>query len=294
MIRLILGLTLAGLLNTSVADAATLIYGSVFGGPDGPSTLWAFAPDGTPGNTTRRIGPIGFRRVGALDFSPSGTLYGVGSTGPDTVLITIDTATGAGTLVGSLGAGDLFVQDIAFRPADGRLFAFAEGQIFTIDTTTGTATIVGDAGIGFPFGNSLAFQGATLFYANEQALFTIDQVTGAATFVRDIVYHPAFGTFPRPPAMKFDPVTGTLWASINGVGLNTNRLLTLGTINPTTGQTTPVLELPSVTDGIAVTTGALPPAAAIPTLSEWAQIVLVAVLVLAGLVTLRRRRPALR
>jgi len=224
MVRIILGLTLACLLNVAGANAATLIYGSVFQGPSSPSTLWAFLPGGVGNDFQRIVGPIGFLRVGALDFSPSGKLYGVGSGNGQAVLITINTATGAGMLVGSLQKGDLFVQDIAFRPSDGTLFAFAEGNIYTINTTTGAATLLGDPGVGFPFGNSLAFRGGTLYYANETALYTINQSTAVATLVHTISYQPAFGTFPRPAAMKFDPVTGALWASVVG---NLDNLATI-------------------------------------------------------------------
>ena len=291
MIRFIVGLALAVLPNASVATAATLIYGSVYTGPAEFSALWAFAPGGTPPNRERFIGAIGFQRVGALDFSTAGTLYGVGFDGANTVLLTINTTTGVGTRVGSLGFGNLFVQDIAFRPTDGALFAFAEGFMFTINTTTGAATVLGDAGIGFPFGNSLAFQGTTLYYANETALYTINQTTAAATLVRNIVYQPAFGPFPRPPAMKFDPVGGTLWTSvIGGFAGSTNQL---GTVDPATGQTAVVRTLPPVTDGIAVTSGPLPAASGIPTLSQWAQIAMIAGLIFVGLEALRRRRAAL-
>lgn len=291
MLRFIVGLTLVCLLNASVANAATLIYGSVFAGPGEFSALWAFAPAGTPPNRERFIGAIGFQRVGAIDFSPGGTLYGVGFDGANAVLITINTTIGAGTRVGSLGQGNLFVQDIAFRPSDGALFAFAEGFIFTINTTTGAATVLGDAGIGFPFGNSLAFQGTTLYYANESDLYTINQTTGVATLVHPMVYQ-GFGTAPRPPAMKFEAGTGTLWASVVG-GSGGNFRDTLATIDLATGKATALFLLPVTTDGIAVTSGALPAAgASVPTLSEWAQIVLVSVMVLVGLAALRRRRPA--
>jgi hypothetical protein len=63
----------------------------------------------------------------------------------------------------------------------------------------------------------------------------------------------------------------------------------LATIDPATGQTTLVAPLPVTTDGIAVTEGDLP-AQGIPTLSEWAQIVMVATLVLGAFAALRRRR----
>jgi hypothetical protein len=295
MARIVIGLALAGLLEAGVAGnaAAAIIYGSVYVGPTGTSSetnLWAFSPGNPPNSFARIIGPMGFRRVGAIDFAPDGTLYGVGSDGTRTVLIRINTTTGQGVLVGPLGLGDanVFVMDIAFRPSDGVLFAFAEpGIILTINTTTGAATILGDAGIGFPFGNSLAFQGTTLFYANESALYTIDQTTGVATFVRNIIYQEALGPNARPPAMKFDPGDGTLWISVVGFG---QRKVSLGTLDPATGQTTFVAPLPVITDGIAVTTGTLPPFVIVPTLSQWAQLAMVAALVVVGLEALRRRR----
>jgi hypothetical protein len=152
--------------------------------------------------------------------------------------------------------------------------------------------VLGDSGLGFPFGNSLAFQGTTLYYANESALFTIDQTTGKATLVRPIVYKSTFGSFPRPPAMKFETATGTLWASVVG-GSGANLQDSLGTIDLATGQTTFVSQLPATTDGIAVTAGDLPAAgASIPTLSQWAQIVLVSILVLGGIAALHRRHAA--
>ena len=55
--------------------------------------------------------------MGALDFWSGGTLYGVGFDGANSVLLIINTTTGVGTRVGSLGFGNLFVQDIAFRPS---------------------------------------------------------------------------------------------------------------------------------------------------------------------------------
>jgi hypothetical protein len=289
MMQIVAAVMLALLANVAVADAATLIYFSAYDGPQGAATLYVTTPS-PEGIVTSGgiIGPIGFQRVGALDFSPSGTLYGVGFNGTQTVLITIDTATGAGTQVGSLGIGNAPVQDIAFRPSDGVLFGYAVGTIITIDTTTGLATIVGDTG-SFPLGNALAFRGTTLFNANEAELRTIDQTTGQPTVVTNITYHPAFGQIPRPPAMKFDPTGTTLYALVNGV----NRPPTLGTIDPVTGQTTAIRSIPFWADGMAITIGPLPPGVtAVPTLSEWAQIAMVAALIVGGLAALRRRRSA--
>jgi hypothetical protein len=93
--------------------------------------------------------------------------------------------------------------------------------------------------------------------------------------------------------MKFEAGTGTLWASVVG-GAGANFRDNLATISLTTGQTAVVIPLPVTTDGIAVTSGALPPGvgSSVPTLSEWAQVVLVSLMVLVGLVALRRRRSA--
>jgi hypothetical protein len=89
-------------------------------------------------------------------------------------LVTIDIATGAPTLVGSIGAT---IADITFA-ADGTLYGWLEvyeplvgtpayDDLVTIDTTTAVMTVLGDSGLG-TFGSGLAFAPDTsLYFAGE-------------------------------------------------------------------------------------------------------------------------------
>jgi hypothetical protein len=71
-------------------------------GANQPSSLYTIDPaTGTP----TLVGPIGFDKVGAIEFGPDGVLYGgVGSGVANAgALISIDPSTGAGTLIGPTG-----------------------------------------------------------------------------------------------------------------------------------------------------------------------------------------------
>jgi len=205
------------------AHAQAILYGSDNGSP---STLYQISK--TDGTATP-IGSIGFNSVGATDFL-NGTLYGVGFDGSDSFLITINTTTGAGTLVGYLGTG-LRTADITFR-SDGTLFAVLippfsggmNGAIYTINITTGTATLVGPTGTNGG-GNGLAFLGNTLYLANSNnnggtcpqgTLWTVNQSTGAATFAVCLSFDLSlfYDTNPQINAMKFEAATGILWAGV--------------------------------------------------------------------------------
>jgi hypothetical protein len=66
--------------------AGPSFYGAAFTGSGGAATLYSVSSTGT----ATVIGPIGFNRVGAMDVSSGGTLYGIGSNGSNaSVLITI-------------------------------------------------------------------------------------------------------------------------------------------------------------------------------------------------------------
>jgi hypothetical protein len=289
-----------GLIGFCIALSAhaqpSTIYGSAYAGSGAAATLYTL--NSTTGAGTV-VGPIGFAQVGALAFAANGTLYGVGydTTANDSVLITINTTTGAGTLVGLLGTGS-FTQDIAFRPSDGVLFAYVEGDIYTINTATGVATLVGSTG-SFPDGNAIAFSGSTLYLANDGGsgtdgtLQTINQATGAVTDVVPFTYGAGFTTgFIRAAGMKFDPATSTLYAAIvSGSGPANTRYL--GTINTTTGAVTDIGTSVAGLDAIAITGAAAPPppaaVTAVPTLSEWGLLATILMVALAT-VSLRSRR----
>jgi hypothetical protein len=245
-------------------QAASLIYGSAYSGPNGPASLYTINP--ATGAATL-VGPIGFDQVGALDFSPSsGVLYGTGLRPSDNapVLLTINTTTGAGTLVSTLVGLSPFnqVQDISFRHADGTLFAYEGGVIFTLNTATGAATEVGFTGT-FPGGNGLAFSSAdTLYSANGANLNTVNQTTGALTLVTSLTYpNPPLDNDTRVNGMKFDNATGILYASIVKNGFNnggqppTNYF---GTIDVRTGIVTVIGQTVTGLDAIAIQPTAIP------------------------------------
>ena len=293
VIRKLCGLTILLVLLGAGAASAQTIYGSAYSGSGGLATLYLISP--TTGAATLIV-PIGpsFPQVGALAFGPDGKLYGVGFTGETSVLLTINTTTGAGTLVGDTGISDHF-QDIAFRPSDGTLFGYAAGNIYTINTT-GVATPVGPTGQvppPFPDGDALAFSATNVLYtANEITLDSINQSTGAAALVVALSYDPAFGVGEaRANGMKFDPSTGTLYASVVAGGSfhgggSIPGPWSLGTINISTGVVTPIGLTVAGLDAIAIQST---PTTPIPALSSFGQALFVVVVFPSGLLFLRRR-----
>jgi hypothetical protein len=250
----------------TTASANPIIYGSAYNGQVSPaSTLYSISP--TNGVATP-IGPIGFNHVGAIDFGPNGVLYGTGiTTGGTNVLLRINTATGAGTVVGPTGLGAMdWFQDISFRPSDGTLFGLTGGLLYTLNITTGAATLVGNTGqFASSEGNGLAFSPTNILYHEEnffpggtpQSLYTVNQSTAALTFVENLNTSafppPYFGEPPKVNGMDFDPLTGILWASVvTGTG-PINGTNYLGTINIGTGVVSNIGTSIRGLDAIAVT-----------------------------------------
>ncbi len=207
---------------TSVAFDITgkLLFGSSSAGSGSdnviephPGSLFAIntaSGQATLIGSTNINGGRGVPEVSAIAFDPTtGTLYGVtGSACSDAKLITINTSTGAGTLVGSLvGTG--------FNPAGG----------------TGTSNCVGGS-------DALAFSSDGTLYASGWrggnpggSLLKVDKSTGAVLAV-----------FPTTGAINFAGLAfspaGGLWASRgnNGAGR-------IHTIDPTNGQTLSTVQL---------------------------------------------------
>ena len=96
--------------------------------------------------------------IGALAFSSSGILYGLGQL--DGELYSISTTTGATTLIGNVGVDDGNpVSSLAFN-SSGQLFATIDDSLFTLNTATGLAKAVGSgspSSIGFNSVSGLAF-----------------------------------------------------------------------------------------------------------------------------------------
>lgn len=130
---------------------------------------------------------VGTVLAGSLAFlSPASaiTLYSTGNDG--TSLYTIDSTTGAGTLVGNFGYGATY--SVAFSPSD-QLYAvidsYGSSTLATVNLTTGAATPVG-AGTNIGELMALAFAPDGTLYAaswGNDELYTMNPTTGVATAV---------------------------------------------------------------------------------------------------------------
>ncbi len=217
------------------AVRADILYGAT--GGSAPSNLYILNP--ANGSVTSTVGPIGFAVTG-LAFDPtSGVLYGVTSgfsaTSPRS-LITINTTTGVGTLVGPEINGSP-IADITFTK-NGTLYGWGEGgdDLYTINKITGTATKVGESGIGTYGSGISANPNDVLFYTGSGRtgpLRTIDKTTGLPTTVATLSGAP--GTDGDPVnALAFNS-TNILYGSIGTFGSGQGHLVI---INTTTGVVT--------------------------------------------------------
>ena len=107
------------------------------------------------------------------------TLYTHDSAG---VLATVDVATGAVDVIGSMGA---VMTDIAFAP-DGRLFGMTFTSLYEIDPETAATTFIGAHAVSG--GNALVFAGDDILYASGASgdLFQLDPTSGATTTLGDL------------------------------------------------------------------------------------------------------------
>ncbi|MBI5675004.1 MAG: carboxypeptidase regulatory-like domain-containing protein [Nitrospirae bacterium] len=185
-------------------------------GPTGISDTFAtaFSPDGTlytttnvrsdgsnsylgyfdlaTGAVTTVGGPLGVGFMTSLEFAPDGTLYGGSFGGPETYgtdnyLYTINTATGAPTLVGALNFEG--VMDFAFD-SNGTLWAVgisdtSYNALYTIDLATGAGTYVTDITGAFDVIMGIMFDSSDTLYASDQSgtslLYIINTATGEAS-----------------------------------------------------------------------------------------------------------------
>jgi len=163
-------------------------------------------------------------------------------------LYTIDTTTGAATLVGSHnGLG--VMGGLAFDET-GALYSMSIGgasDLFSVDPGSGFAAVIGRLGIGFVFEGGLSFSGAGVLYGVDQGdaasavAFTIDPTTGAATIVG-----PGPGQTRDLNGIVFDGTT------LYALDRESNSL---GTVDPVAGQFAPIgptLALVGASGGLTV------------------------------------------
>ena len=200
------------------------------------------------------IGPIGFDRVGAMDFHPTtGVLYATGQRpAPDNtpVLITINVITGAGTEVGPTGTTGV-VADLSFK-SDGTLFLYdanpPEHRLYTVNLGTGAATLLGPTGLNNTGGNGIGFDAAdVLYHSTVDFSRTLDQTTGAASSpVASMNFPVGCG---RIAATDRIETINVFYGAIKCAGDQ------LGTVDYTTGAVTLIGATVSGLDGLAFGAG---------------------------------------
>lgn len=205
---------IAGFVSPSFAQPMIIALGH--NGPSGPSSLYTV--DAATGAATL-VGSTGFNRCSGMDVDSFGTVFATCVRLDGTpVLVSINTATGAGTEVGPTTLSGQ-VSDISFRPSDDKLYAFdataSDHRLKLINTVTGIGSDVGSTGLGVDGGNGMTFVGNTLHHiARNTGHHTLDQLTGAASVGTPVTYVP---TIPngQVKAMDLDTSSGTVYAIIN-------------------------------------------------------------------------------
>src|SRR5215208_1694056 len=135
--------TLLAFVVALVGLAMQAAHGQVLYAADGQGGIAGnlYIIDPANGAVVQTIGPIGFAVTGLAFHPGTGVLYGTtGAENDPPALITINTSTGAGTLVGNNTVGP--IADITFR-SDGTLFGWTEGSddLVTVNTATGVETV---------------------------------------------------------------------------------------------------------------------------------------------------------
>src|SRR5262249_52056278 len=177
-------------------------------------------------------------------------------------LLTINPATGVGTVVGPTGLRS--VPALAMDPNTGVLYV-GEGagapNLYTVNPTTGAATLVGNTGLGVAAISDLDFRTDGILYAavniagdsgtGADHLAILDKVTGKATVIGPFgtctgVTIPSAGggscTIEGMEAIAFD-ASGTLWGALSRPAGRGAGVPGLYTINPITGQATFVVPI---------------------------------------------------
>jgi hypothetical protein len=170
----------------AAAPSPPVLYGAIAAGAP-TSDLFRINP--ATGAATS-IGPIPQAVTGLAEDPTTGILYGVTaqSTSAPRDLLTIDPATGHGTIVGSLGATGPTankITDIAFD-AEGRLFGWnrTSDDLARIDKSTAAVTNISDPGT-TNGGDGMSFDQNGVLYlmggGDKGGLSTVNTATGHAT-----------------------------------------------------------------------------------------------------------------
>lgn len=231
---------LGGVAPTPTPPATQVLYGGL-GSAATTSDLYTVDPV-TAAFTS--IGASGFAITG-LAMRPSDNVL-FGSTSSQSAsnprsLITLDTTTGAGTLVGAFG-GSAVIPDLAFR-SDSVLYGYnaQDRTLYTINTTTGaitqvSATAVPTSGIGY----GLAFDSTDTLYlfpktAEGGVFYIVDETTGGLTAQSVLSGAPGSGATKGVGAAAFD-ASDVCYIAINTTGAQ----YWLATVSVSTGVITSI------------------------------------------------------
>lgn len=171
-----------GLVGLFDAEGLTWVGGTLYGIGGTVPEFWNLTTP--PGFLIGSTGPRDGLDAGLGD-APDGTVYNIqGVAGNASALYTIDSTTGAATLV---GRGGFFADDIAINAGG---FAFAADAIFTnslysVNLATGAGTLIGALGIA-PFaqaGSDFDTAGVLWMLLSNGQIYTVNTGSGAATFV---------------------------------------------------------------------------------------------------------------
>ncbi len=269
-----------GILLTSLTASAQVLYGTTGAGGT-PSTLVEVNP--ADGSLVRTIGPVGYSVNGLTFDTSTQTLYA--STGQNDAscprgLLTINITTGAGTTVGcgpTSGEGPALLTS----NSSGELYSWLESRsddLIRWNKSTGTySASIGDSGLSTG-SHTLAFDTSDILYLlNGGSLYTISTSSGAATLVRS--------GMPDGHHGAFQPTSNRLYV-ING----TSDPRTIRVLDVSTGAQDNEFAAPNGLHTLAFARSAVPPTsvAPVPTLSQWAVVLLG--LLLGTTLLLRRRR----
>jgi outer membrane protein assembly factor BamB len=159
-----------------------------------------------------------------------------------------------------------------------------DGVLGTINTTTGAITTIGPmTGMNRPTGG-LSYVGSTMYAVsstdnNDSRLFTVNLATGAATLVGNVT----LSGVQQQAASALAYANGTMYTVLN---CETNDLYS---INLATGALTVEFNMGvNINSLTAVITA--PPAAAIPTMTEWGMIIFMVLAGLGSIYYMRRKR----
>lgn len=159
------------------------------------------------------VGASGFAITGLASRPSDNVLFGAtspqSSSNPKS-LITLNTSTGAGTVVGAFG-GTVVIPDLAFR-SDDVLYGYNSQNrtLYTINTTTGTATQVSATAVPTSgAGYGLAFDSTDTLYlfpktAAGGVFYIVDETTGGLTAQPALSGAPGSGAIKNVSGASFD------------------------------------------------------------------------------------------